>query len=59
MPFTTEQENVLTTYFKDSEKVTLGDARSFLNENKELFEGRSEKMIQDKWINMRKKLKQI
>ena len=54
--FTEEQEKAILDYFDVEEKVHLKDARRFLDENKELFEGRTEKMIQDKCSNLRKKI---
>ena len=55
LAFTEEQEKAILDYFNVEEKVHLKDARRFLDNNKELFEGRSEKMIQDKCSNLRKR----
>ena len=53
--FTHEQEEKLKESFNDDKKISLKQAREFLMEHSEMFEGRTEKMIQDKWIKMQKK----
>ena len=53
--FTIEQEEKLRKSFSEDKKISLKAAREFLKEHPEMFEGRTEKMIQDKWTNMQKK----
>ena len=57
--FTSEQEEKLMESFRNEQKITLKAAREFLREQADMFEGRTEKMIQDKWINMQKKLNRV
>ena len=45
--------------FRNEQKITLKAARKFLREHADMFEGRTEKMIKDKWINMQKKLNRV
>ena len=57
--FTSEQEEKLKESFRNEHRITLKAAREFLREHADIFEGRNEKMIQDKWINMQKKLNRV
>ena len=57
--FTLEQEEKLKESFSEENKISLKAARDFLKEHPEMFEGRTEKMIQDKWTNMQKKMNRL
>ena len=56
-PFSTEEEDIIMQAFGPTKKVSLGNARSFLEEQQRQgkFIGRTSKNIQDKVSNLRKK----
>ena len=53
--FTPEQEEKLKESFDEDKKISLKQAQEFLMEHHEMFEGRTEKMIQKKWKSMQNK----
>ena len=57
--FSSDQEEKLKESFRNEQRITLKAAREFLREHIDTFEGRTEKMIQDKWTNMQKKLNRV